>query len=234
MKKLLVTLCLFALLLVPIGGCNKLDKFFTPSQEVLEITPAREMLEDAYNTFSIQGATATIVVTTISCVPLYNQLAMLESRGIQKLHLVVISAGGSIIDMLAMVDMLERFKDKGGSITSHVMGLAASAAVPIYLMGDYRTAGHNAQLMIHPCTSWGKKLSDYTYSEADDALPTAKTFFQSAVARYNNFFAALVARKTSVSFSEAMEYLTTGDANTGMWYFSASQMLSMGFAHKLL
>ena len=226
MKKLFATLCLLALLLVPIGGCSRIDKFLTSSR--------MEVLEDTYNTFSIRGDTATIVVSTISCIPFYNKLATMSSRGIKKLHLVVISDGGNVIDMLAIVDMLARFKDNGGSITSHVMGLAASAAVPIYLMGDYRTAGHNAQVMIHPYSLWDKKLSDYTYKESDDDTPTAITMFKDATARHNEFYASLIARRTNVSHTEAMKYLTTGNTTTGMWYFSAAQMLSMGFAHKLI
>jgi len=231
MKRFLTSIFLVTLLVF--FGCGDLTKRVNST---IDPAPYTTVVEISSSNCTIQGDTATILVSYINRFDFYRTMSALESKSIKKIHLVVSSGGGSLHDMSSILDMLNRFKLNGGSVTSHAMGVIGSAAIPIYLQGDYRTMGYHVEGMLHPHSLWGKKLSMYTYKEEDDldSVPTAKTLFKDSVMRWTRRYAQMLVDKTNLTFDEAWKYLTTGDETTGMWYFSAKQMLVMGFAHKLI
>jgi len=76
------------------------------------------------------------------------QLARLV--GVKKAVVFMNSPGGSVFDGMALCDELRLAKKDGIFIEIHARGIIASAAVPIFLVGNKRIASQNTTFMLHP------------------------------------------------------------------------------------
>lgn len=177
---------------------------------------------------------ATVYISLINALEVCHVFEEISDKGIKSIDLVMLSPGGSLIDMWAIVDMIQRVKAQGVQLRTHAMGMIASAAVPIYLLGDVRTMGKNAVMMLHPSSLHGKTLQDFTYGDVEEGNPTDRTLFRKMDKYWNIKYAKLVAARTELDFDTAMKYITTGDTNTGQWWFTAREAMLMGFAQKLI
>jgi len=152
---------------------------------------------------------------------------MVREAGYKKIHLWVQSGGGNIFEMFPILAEMERFKRDGGTITAHVAGICASAAVPIYLMADVRTMDSNAWLMMHPNSLHGMFSDKYDN-------PTNQTLFRKLNDKINKEYAQLVADRTKMTYEQALTRLTTQTSASGQWWMSAEECLDRGFAHDLI
>ena len=225
LPKTLLSLAMAALLVGGAFGCISVN-MKQPPITAIETVYANELV--------FEGTQATINVSYISGGKFKEQMRLIRDAGYMHIHLDVYSGGGGIFDMNIVLTELQRFKEDGGTVTSHASGLIGSAAVPIYLMGDYRTMDRNAFTMIHPHSLHGKSLDDFVWEEIEEGNPTDRTLFINASHYITHYYAKLVADKTNVTYDEALEYLTTGDSSTGQWWFTAIEAYDMGFADELI
>lgn len=220
MRKL-KSLLLALVLGVALAGCGSLN--------YLEV-------KETVGVIHVEKGIATVHVDSINSIVFLEQMEAINAKGIKNLHLIVRSPGGGVIDLFTYIELLQDFKANGGKITSHITGWAASAAVPIYLMGDHRTIGRHSWMMLHPHSQWGKKVSDYTMDEEDNTCPTQKTLFEKFHNAINVFYCNIVDEETGMSCDDCLAIIADPDwdTNLGQRYYSAEEVLELGFAHEIV
>lgn len=232
-KTALLGITMAALLLGGASGCLTVNvgrSGVTASEKVIST-------QDIPNIF-IEGDKATINVTDIYSLNFNEGMRQLNKLGIKKIHLNVTSGGGSVIGMNMILDELTRFVENGGQITSHASGIIASAAVPIYLMGEKRTMSRSTWVMLHPHSVWNTdgSASSYFYYKAapEDGTPTKETFYGKFSFYLTHDYAVFLAARTNLSYEEAFKYVSTEDSDDGQYWFSAIEALDMGFVDELV
>lgn len=238
MKRCILAIILTAFL---IGGLGCKLPSLAPQEPTSTPKPVIERVMYSLTDVTFIGDRAVMHIWDINSIEFSQAMLEVEYRGIKKLHLDVRSPGGSVVDMFQYLDLLRQFKEKGGEITSHCGGWMASAAVPIYLMGDHRTMDRNAWVMLHPHSLYGKKITDYgmyQYDTSKDYMksPTQKTLFEKFNIKISEAYARILVERTHMSLLEAIKIImpVDWDTNTGQWYFSAYEALEMGFCDKLV
>jgi ATP-dependent protease ClpP protease subunit len=222
MKKLLpVLLAIFI-----IGGCSFSVNFKRPIPSAIETVFA----PDVY----FEGTQATVNISYLSGMKFKEVMRQVKNRGITHIHLDIYSGGGGLFDMNIYLAEIFRFKREGGTVTSHAAGLIGSAAVPIYLSGDYRTMDHNAWVMLHPHSLHGKALKDFIWTEVEEDNPTDETLFRKAGGYLTHDYAKYVSDRTNLTYEEALKYVTTTNSEQGQYWFSAYESFEMGFANELI
>lgn len=233
MKKLLLSLALSGLLIFG-AGCVKINIKSKPSPSSLHPAYKSEIVEEMEVPDIIFDENRAIIpVQWINGLGFVEAMRRVNEKGIKNLHLIVSSGGGGLFDMFIICDELDRFKEAGGKVSSHLSGIAGSAAVPIYLAGDVRTMDKSAWLMMHPHSLWGKEpweLGVYT----DGNTPTDRTFFGVFNFEATDWYAWYVSKRTNLNYGEVWRYITDGDSNTGMYWFNSYSALTLGFAHSLI
>ena len=76
-------------------------------------------------------------------------LEVMKYKGIKKMRLFINSGGGSAFDGLAVADMMKKAIADGVEINTEASGLIASAAVPIFAVGQHRCATMGTMFMVH-------------------------------------------------------------------------------------
>lgn len=173
-----------------------------------------EILKDPPARLVMMGSTDLGIETLI------QKLIAVEDRGIKHLRLDITSGGGSILGMWKLIDMLESLKAQGVKIHTHASGVIASAAVPIYLAGTYRTMSPTCYWMIHPHTG--------SQTICDDIDPS----FCTMLADWTALYAKYVEERTKFTFNEMVE-LMEGDSNVNCHFFNADAAIEWGVAHEI-
>jgi len=220
---------LLVVLLLTLCACPKVAvNVHTPTQTDYEF--------DYWQDMRIDGDTAIFYISySIGAKKFHLALEAMKDRGIKKLHIWVMSGGGSMLDMFDIIDQVDEFKKNGGTVTSHIAGFAGSAALPIYLMGDHRTIGTYSSIMLHPHSLWNKTLSDYIWGmDKDEVTPTDETLFHKMSLIWTYNYAWIVSERTNLSFLEAWNLVSIEDSDKGQYWFTAMEALNMGFAHEII
>lgn len=215
MKKLIIACAVVALLLFPVTWKPLL---------VPDKTQTFELIEE--NTTWRDGDSLHIVLTEVGDSAFGYKLEQLvyaaNQEGIYDFHLHLNNGGGSGLDMFDIIDTVEHLKQTGriAHLTTYARGCIASAAVPIFCMGDTRVAYANTQFMIHPCGGWNHPMLE----------PCERILVAEISIRYCQY----VASRTNMTFQELWEILCPEDeettARTGQYWFNASEALRLGFA----
>lgn len=140
-------------------------------------------------------------------------------NGYDQMVLTMCNPGGSIFHMWAILDLLQQGKDAGLKLDTYATGLIASAAVPIFLMGENRTISKNSYVMIHPHSG---------YISPNNPETVNKMFKQ-----WNERYAKIIADRTKMSYDEAMMHLTTGNQQTYAFFMDAVMAKLKGFVHEI-
>ena len=167
MKKFLVLLAMSAFLF---GGCNFGAPYFHSNNKLYEIT----------DTLTISNSVADIQLD--SQILMWPDMAKLKkdiryaiARNVKEMRININCPGGAVFAMLDIMDQLQKVKNMGIKLSTHAEGVVASAAVPIYLMGEKRTMSERAWIMIHAhsgrstpynADSENKMVEEFTYRMA--------------------------------------------------------------------
>lgn len=119
-------------------------------------------------------------ISTTEALDIWRTIKIAEHRKVGKLHIYINSGGGSAFDGLAIADMLIQAKGKGMAVTTEASGLVASAAVPIFAVGQKRIASEGTIFMIHE-----GKLLKFLTSEGKDDLISQQKMMDITEGRYN-------------------------------------------------
>ena len=167
-----------------------------------------------------------------------RDMAVIKQSGRKHIILKVNSGGGSVVDMWGILDRIKSLKNKGYQIDSQSTAMIASAAVPIFLMGEHRVLAPHCVVMLHPHSLWTKDIHDYIYSDKEkaelDESPTQKSLFEKMSNLWSIEYAEFIADRTDLSYEEALKYVTTMDTSSGQYWFTAYEAIQMGFADGFL
>ncbi len=177
---------------------------------------------------------ATIYMQYPSATIMDQVFKELKHRGIMKVNLVINSGGGSLLDMFGVIDIMQRYQERGGLIHTHATAFIGSAAIPIYLIGDYRTMGKGCVVMFHPHSLWNKTLADYTYNQIDNDTPTNKTLFGKMSVLWTERYIHIMVQNSHLTAEIASIFITTEDSDKGQFWFSAQEALEMGFVDEII
>lgn len=147
-----------------------------------------------------------------------DALLFIRDNGIKKITLSMCNPGGEIFAMWAIYDLLSQAKAMGLQIDSHATGLIASAAVPIYLLGDKRTATKHCYVMIHP----------HSGVASESNPPSVNEMFLAWTKEY----ARILDERTDISYDQAMALMTGTPYDTT--YMDAKTALKLGIFTEVL
>ena len=122
-----------------------------------------------------------------------SDLLYMKTHAIKELHLTMLNPGGSIFHMFSMYDMLKEAIENGLVLHTHAHTLIASAAVPLFLLGETRTLQPNGYIMIHSHTL---KQSEY--------IPES---VNKMAAAWTSVYIRILLERTTMSLEEILLYL---------------------------
>ena len=187
---------------------------------------AKPAIVEIYNTLNIvNGKTAYITLDGIGTgtyTDIRENLLYIQTMGIKDVHLTMCNNGGSVIEMWAIYDILYKATLFNSiNLTTHAQGMIASAAVPIYLLGQKRTIGYNGFIMIHAHSGI---LVPYNAPTENDMLE-----------QWTIHMIDIITNRTSMSRAKSLLHLTTGlDQKQDALYINAETALDYGFATKII
>jgi ATP-dependent Clp protease protease subunit len=123
----------------------------------------------------------------------------------KNIDVTINSPGGSLFDALAMYNGL---RNHGATITTKVMGVAASAASVVFMAGDKRVMPENTFLMVHNCIGPLKGNADEHREFADTLDNINQSIIKTYVARTGKTedeVKALLDAETFLSAQEAKD-----------------------------
>lgn len=126
------------------------------------------------------------------------------------------SPGGGVFPGLALYDCITELQDRGATINTKSVGMAASMAGILLQAGTKRTIGRNAYLMIHEISSGAIG----NVSELEDEVAFAK--------RLQNRALDILASRSTMSRAQIARKWKRKD-----WWLDAEEAVSLGFADEI-
>jgi len=226
LRRLALVLGLFLGLSV-FSGCESTSNVAIKAKHYVIGAPAVRLQNDI---LMVKDGKVIMLVDDIylgDIVKLRTNLEAMQRAGLTELELYVNSNGGALVVMFAMVELLEEAKANGLHITSYCPTIAASAAVPLFLVGDYREIRESTCFMIHPHSLIGKE------NYATEGSPTRETLFNKMSTYWNKKYAEYVSSKTYLSYDEVYEMMIQFNSSMGQNWFTSEELLEYRFAHKI-
>lgn len=149
---------------------------------------------------------------------LWKTINIMKHKGLSNLHVYINSGGGSAFAGLGICDVLLAAQIDGIHVTTEANGIVASAAVPIFVVGERRIATSGTIFMIHEAT-----LFKFIAEEKMSDLLAQTRMMQMLEDRYNG----LIADRSKLSVDE----LASKSAKTT--WFSAAQALEWGLVDEI-
>lgn len=148
------------------------------------------------------------------CIDTITQWDRLDPEADMKI--VFNSPGGSVIDGLALYDVIVGLRAKGHKIVVEAQGMAASMGGVLLQAGDERTIGANAHVLIHEVSTGaiGK------FSEIEDEVAFAKKLQERLV--------GILAERSTLTAAQIKKRWLRKD-----WWLSADEAVKFGFADRI-
>ena len=157
-------------------------------------------------------------IAPLSHTNLWKDFVILEKMNIKNVIIHINSGGGRVNAAFAIIDAIEAAKNRGFYITTIGRGLVASAAVLIYVTGDYRITSKRALFMIHEI-----KIVD-RYGNRNKALEEE---FKYSMDSGNKSMRNIFTKYTKMS-KEQIDKFTSGEK-----WFNAEDAIKWGIADKV-
>lgn len=157
-------------------------------------------------------------ISAADTLALWRNLNIAKHKGITKLHIYVNSGGGSGFDGLGITDVLIGAQREGMEVTTEANGLVASSAVPIFAVGQHRTATAGTMFMIHEASLF-KFIAD---EKRSDIISQAK-MMEMLESRYNK----LISDRSKLSIKDLEE-----KCKATTW-FTAKEALEWGLVDEI-
>lgn len=153
-------------------------------------------------------------ITGYDAKDVWTDVTILISRNVKTVDFFINSGGGDAFSGMSIADTIRMAKADGVTINTYASGLVASAAVPVFLAGDKRTASKNTTFMIHR----GKLFKMFS-SESLEDLNAQRAMMELSEEQYVNFL-VLKTNLTEADIEDKIDRTT---------WFSAEQAMEWGF-----
>ena len=94
-----------------------------------------------------------------------DDLLYMKAHGIREMQLTLFNGGGSVFHMFSVYDMLRSAIDQGLVLHTHGQNIVASAAVPIFLLGETRTMQEHGYIMLHSHSSKQREVLPESFNK---------------------------------------------------------------------
>ena len=119
-------------------------------------------------------------IDTMDPLNFWKAVIVAKYKGIRKIHVYINSGGGSAFAGLGFADNILTAIADGFTVTTEANGIVASAAVPIFAVGQHRTSTRGTMFMIHE----GKMFKMFAEESRND-LSSQKKMMDMIEDRYN-------------------------------------------------
>jgi ATP-dependent protease ClpP protease subunit len=119
-------------------------------------------------------------IDTMDPLNFWKTVLVAKYKGLCKIHVYINSGGGSAFAGLGFADNILAAIADGFTVTTEANGIVASAAVPIFAVGQYRTSTRGTMFMIHE----GKMFKMFAEESRND-LQSQKKMMDMIEDRYN-------------------------------------------------
>ncbi len=126
------------------------------------------------------------------------------------------SAGGTVLDGLALFDYLRQLRGLGHHVTTVALGRAASMGAVLLQAGDVRVVGANAFVLVHEVSGGGSGK----VSSLEDSVEFTK--------RLQKRLVSILAERSSLSEREITRRWIRRE-----WWLDADEALAVGFADRV-
>ena len=204
LNKTLTTLVLVGMLAA--GGIMGTNHIIEKQQIMVEAWKATSNMYIVKTTNQLITAWMTMDgVSDYSYDSMRENLLLIKTHDIKEVHLTMQNPGGAIIPMWSCYDMLKAAIDKGKFVLhTHAHNIIASAAVPLFLLGEVRTMQEHGYIMIH---SHNVGQSEYRPES-----------FNAMTASWTEAYIAILLERTTMGEEEIRKYLDNdGDASIQFW-----------------
>lgn len=186
---------------------------------VIVTVPAVEILTETLTLYNGIAHATLNHVNQYTYQAMWKNLMILKARNIKELHLTQLNPGGSIFEMWGIYDSLKEMTDNDGLVLhTYVEGMIASAAVPIFLLGQHRSMDEHAFCMIH---SHNVGQSEYQPES-----------FNRMVAKWTEEYINILLARTNMDLEEIKKYMSNdGDPDIQLW-MSKEDAQKRGFLTK--
>ena len=146
----------------------------------------------------------------------------LSRHKIKKAMIEIHSPGGALFDAQRIVNMIQYWQQRGGSVETRIYGMAFSAGFYIFVSGDHRLVSPNADLMWHEIQSFeGFGLKMTTPSDKEEAARILR-HLQDVRHKY-------LATRGKLTKAEIDSQVAKKE-----WWMTGSDAIKFGFADGLL
>lgn len=149
---------------------------------------------------------------------LWKTIQVAKHKKLSKLVIYINSGGGSAFDGLGVCDVILAAQRDGFNVTTEANGLVASAAVPIFAVGDTRISSPGTIFMIHEAA-----LFKFFSEEKKGDLIAQTKMIELLETRYNE----LIAKRSKLTVKELQ-----AKCKETTW-FTASQALDWGIVDEI-
>jgi ATP-dependent protease ClpP protease subunit len=160
--------------------------------------------------------------TVMSIIPdqVFAFFDYLDAKSIRHAVIEIHSPGGSLFDAQRIVSRIQEWQASGGIVETRVYGWAASAGFYIFMSGDKRMIGPQAQLMWHELLTFAF-FTVSTPSQTQDEADTLK--------HLQHTMNEWVAQRAGLTEDKIKEMIHKKE-----WWFNGAQAKEMNFATGLL
>jgi ATP-dependent protease ClpP protease subunit len=161
---------LWLVLLVLLIGVFNVHAGTCPECPKCELNKTMEMPNEGgilKNTFIENGKAYMYIylsITEFTAKEFWNDITVLNMKGVKDVHLYLSSGGGSALAGLSLADQIEMARKKGFNIEAHASGIIASATVPVFAVCSKRFAAKGTIFMVHEASIF-KYFSDESKSD---------------------------------------------------------------------
>jgi len=149
-----------------------------------------------------------------------TDLDILEQLGAKKLHFYINSGGGSAIDGLAYADEILNSTKRGFTTVMDGFGIIASAAVPIFVVGQERMCSASTLFMIHP----GKLFKWGMFAEGIKDLKEQQRMMEVMDRNYNVFMK---------KYTKLPDEIITSAKESDTYWFFADDAIKYGMVDRI-
>lgn len=154
------------------------------------------------------------VIDTYSAESIIRQLLEFDRQSEEEITMFINSPGGSVVQMLAIIDVMNMVKSP---IRTVVVGIAASAASVIAMCGNKRLIAKTGQFMLH-------QASGFSYGEVSDMKDQV-----AQAEKLQSIMFEIMANKSGKTAQFIEDLIDRKDK-----YFDARESVSMGFVDSII